>query len=106
MFDAEANASAQERVNRRVVERTKAAYKYMLKSKDGRAFLSAMLRLCHVYDPVDSEVDEGTRRAGLMLRNTAYGLGFVDEWQKAEKEDMAFQQECQQMLEATEAKEE
>lgn len=105
MFNAEADAKTTERVNKRTEERTRAAYHYVMRSKDGRAFLSTLMDVFGLYDPCDNEIAEGTRRAALSIRNTAIGLGFIKEWQKMEAEKEAFVDDVQRMLDQTAAKE-
>lgn len=105
MFNADADAKTSDRVNKKTEERTRAAYHYVMRSKDGRAFLSVLMDIFGLYEPCENEVAEGTRRAALSIRNTALNLGYIKEWQKMEAEKETFVEEIKTMLDQTAAKE-
>lgn len=106
MFDAESNAAAVKRVNRKVNDRVRRAYEHIFKSPDGRAFIAGISEACHMYDDVTSPEEEGARRMALNIRRQAVTLGLWDEWQQAEKEAADFREEMRKILAQTEAKEE
>lgn len=102
MFDAEANAAAIKRVTAKQEERLRRMYAYLFTSKEGRAFIYSLAETCHMYDRTRGLMDEGQRQIALGIRQKAIEVGYLYEWQKAEREAEEFKIEIQKMLEQTE----
>lgn len=104
MFDAQANAAAIKRVSAKNEERLRRVYTYLFTSKEGRAFIHDLAETCHFYDKTRGLMDEGQRQIALGIRQKAIELGYLQEWQKAEREAEEYRKEIQRMLEQTEVK--
>lgn len=105
MFDANANAAAVGRVNRRIKERHRSAYVRVLETPEGRAFLMELAEICGLYEPVETPEAEGMRRVVVHIRKEVDNLGLIDKWQRAEKETADFKNEMKRMIEQTEQEE-
>ena len=104
MYDAEANAAAIKRVTVKREERIRRVYTYLFTSKEGRAFIYSLAETCHMYGRTRGLIDEGQRQIALGIRDKAIELGYLHEWQKAEREAEEFKKEIERMLEQTEVK--
>lgn len=105
MFDQYQHAKAIKRVEKKNQESVKAAYAYMLESPHGRWFLSNLMDVCKLYEPVNSLEDEGSRRVAVLMRKTIAETGLLDKLQLAEMEYCEYKKNLELMLEQTEASE-